>query len=171
MTEELDDKTTDFHMQEHSLLRNRVEEQIKAIHDLERYSVGGIVLVFAWLSTSHAQLGDAQYVWFLPPVFCGLAWYRAGALGKKLGRLAEYIQILEAHLLSESTRVVGWETFMAKERPTGEKASRKIFWACLFVLTLVFSVSSYCIHSGHHEGHIRGASAGVAESSMLLGSA
>ena len=154
MTEELDDKTTEFYMQEHSLLRNRVEEQIKAIHDLERYSVGGIVLVFAWLSTSHAQLGDAQYVWFLPPVFCGLAWYRAGALGKKLGRLAGYIQMLESHLLPESTHVCGWETFMAKEGPTGEKVSRTIFWTCLFVLTLVFSVSSYYIHSQHHEEHL-----------------
>ena len=154
MTEELDDKTTEFPMQEHSLLRNRVEEQIKAIHDLERYSVGGIVLIFAWLSTSHEQLGDAQYVWFLPPVFCGLAWYRAGALGKKLGRLAEYIQMLEAHLLSESTPVSGWETFMAREGPTGEKKSRTIFWTCLFVLTLAFSVSSYYIHSQHHEEQV-----------------
>ena len=64
MTEELNDKTTEFPMQEHSLLRNRVEEQIKAIHDLERYSVGGIVLVFAWLSTSHEQLGDANMFGF-----------------------------------------------------------------------------------------------------------
>ena len=153
MTEELDDKTIAFHMQEHSLLRNRVGEQIQAIHALERYALGGIVLIFAWLTTGHDNLGDAQFVWLLPIVLCGLAWYRAAALGNKLGRLAKYLQLLEAYLLP-STDVCGWETFMAKEGPTGEKKSRTIFWAFLLFLTVAFSITSYRVHSQHADHNL-----------------
>jgi len=146
-----------FHMQEHSLLRNRVGDQIQAIHALERYALGGIILLFAWLTTNHQHLGKVQIAWLLPPFLCLLAWYRAGALGRKLGRMAEYLQVLEAHLLSKSTHSGGWETFMAKKGPTGEKASRKTFWIASFSLAMLFAITSFVIHEGHHNEEEEGA--------------
>ena len=149
MSNETDNNVLKFHMQEHSLLRSRMDEQVQAIHSLERYTLAGMAILFSWLTVNHHDLGKGyQFVWFLPPVLCGLAWIRSVALGRRVGLLARYLQEVEAGLPKLSS-LCGWETYLHKNKPGTLRISRTLFWSALLTLTITFSIYSIFAHKQH----------------------
>ena len=136
-------------MQEHSLLRSRMDEQVQAIHSLERYTLMGMAILFSWITINHHNLGEGyQVVWFLTPVLCVLAWIRSVALGRRVGLLARYLQEVEAGLPKLSS-LCGWETYLQRNKPGTLRISRTLFWAVLLSLTMSFSTYSFFDHARH----------------------
>lgn len=150
MSSGTDNNAFNFHMQEHSLLRSRMDRQVQAIHSLERYSLAGIAILFSWLTANHHdfEFAGPQFVWFLPPVLCGLAWMRSVALGRRVGLLAKYLQEIEAGL-PKLKSLCGWETYLHRNKPGRLRLSRNLFWSVLLTLTIGFSIYSFRTHMNH----------------------
>lgn len=124
--------------EEYKVCKQQILENIKAMDQLEIYSVGAIAGVFVF-ALSQSDKNIVVLAVMLACLIALLGFLRFWALDSTIGVLNDYVQGLEKQI-----EKIGWTTFYREKRTTFMSWSRWIVWCVLLFLTFSFQLIVLC---------------------------
>ena len=117
-------------------LRSEVLGLVAEARQTEKLAVGASGAVYAWLSTHPESVTNFGVLpWYIPMLFAVLGSLRSWALGKQIGKIAEYLHKLESELGKNNSNGIGWEQYFSKERG-------HIYWSSVAFWAILLSVTA-----------------------------
>jgi hypothetical protein len=144
------DKNSELHtlllIEEYRLVRERIATLIKENFDLERYSVIGIGLIYAWLASLQTPSLLILPAWFFPPVLSILGMVRSDKLSRRVEQLAYYVKSIE-NIGYKNASPYGWENVLERLKKDGRTSSlsenRRLYWYILICFTFLSSIYGF----------------------------
>ena len=130
--------TTEYHLREHTALRNEIDELVREARTLERWALvaaGGVVV---WLYSNHdvSLPAGAYWVPFLLAAACAIRVFHYQI---NLRHAVAYSKKIEEHFCTVDA-VEGWNHFVDGARRNKYSIPSVIFWGLFIVLTALFAV-------------------------------
>ena len=95
-------------------LQKHIEEVVKELRTLERYSIGSTAIIWAWLGT-HKITNELYIVYWIPVILVFVLFIKSLALKDRYRQVAEYIERVENQIDPNGT--YGWQR--SSERKKG----------------------------------------------------
>lgn len=136
----------EFKKAEYESLRKEIADTLTEMRTLERYVVGVVGALIAWLATHRSDLGPplGHLAWWTPFFVFVLGAARLNAQKASMYVVAEYIRGREREGWKVAERYpdgLYWETYRA-DRDAGVTRSFYFVWGVLFIVTLAVGLLS-----------------------------
>jgi hypothetical protein len=133
-------------IEEYKLLRERIATLIKENFELERYSVIGTGLIYAWLASLQTPSFLVLPAWVFPPVLTILGMIRSEKLARRVEQLAFYVKSIEDTGYNNMPPY-GWENVLELAKKDGKTPSlsknRRLYWYILISFTVLSSIYGF----------------------------
>lgn len=139
----------EFRKAECESLRKEIGDTLGEIRALERYVLGAVGAIIAWLATHSKEIGlMTRLAWLLPLVIVMLGNIRLYALNKSMGIAATYISDREhgPKNIAPYPDKLNWEHYRYDES-AHLKLSYWIVWSVLAAVTLGVGILGLCQQS------------------------
>ena len=133
-------------IEEYKLLRDRIANVIKENFELERYSVIGTGLIYAWLASLQTPSFLVLPAWVFPPVLTVLGMIRSEKMSRRVEQLAYYVKSIE-DAGYKNMPPYGWENILELAKKDGKTPSlsenRRLYWKILIGFTVLSSIYGF----------------------------
>jgi hypothetical protein len=108
----------DIRVEEYRTLRVELDDTVKALRQVELYTIGSVAAVYAWLATHVDVLAPGTLPWWIPLGIAGFGLFKNRALISQLRSITEYIQNnLEPSIVVEGVHPLKWYEYLRDHYP------------------------------------------------------
>ncbi len=126
----------ELQIEEYRTLRAELDDIVKALRQIELYTVGAISAVYAWLATHNDVLEPGSLPWYLPVAIAFFGGLRNRALVQQMKRIDHYLQVeLEPSVRVEGRSPLRWYSLLRNNFPKGFIWYDSLFWGTILVMT------------------------------------
>lgn len=125
----------DFLIEEYKSRTQEIQDLMREARQLELYAGGAVAALYSWFAT--AELSN-EWAWYLPLIVPVLGLIRSWAFYERVRQIAEYVQKVESHILTDANTPQGWENWYTKIRKHSLTPSGVLFWMILIAVCLIF---------------------------------
>jgi hypothetical protein len=127
----------ELRIEEYRALRAELDDVVKALRQLEIYTIGSIAAVYAWLATHIDVLQPGTLPWWIPLGIAGFGLFKNRALLIQLRALNRYMQDeLEPSILVVGHRPLNWYAYLRYHYPKIFNWYDITLWGILIGITI-----------------------------------
>jgi|SRR5208283_714968 len=139
----------EIRLEEYLTLRAELDDQIKAMRQVEIYAVTGIAAVYAWLAAHVDVIRPGSLVWWLPTAIAAFCFLKNRAFLSAMKAITAYMLEIEKKIIVDGKRPLNWYHHLEQKgkRPRLFDLYDNIMWPGIVLLTLVGPiVARYVLH-------------------------
>jgi hypothetical protein len=140
----------EIRLEEYQTLRAELDDQVKAMRQVEIYAVTGIAAVYAWLAVHIDLFRPGSLAWWLPTGIAAFGFLKNRAFLSAMRAITAYMLEIEKTIVVEGTRPLNWYHHLQKKgkRTRLFDLYDAMMWPGILVLTLIGPVVARSL--SHH---------------------
>jgi len=140
----------EIRLEEYLTLRAELDDQVKAMRQVEIYAVTGIAAVYAWLAVHVDLFRPGSLAWWLPTGIAAFGFLKNRAFLSAMKAITAYMLEIEKTIVVEGARPLNWYHHLEKKgkRTRLFDLYDAVMWPGILVLTLVGPVVARSL--SHH---------------------
>jgi hypothetical protein len=116
-----------FRLEEYKTLRAELDDQIKAMRQVEMYTVGAMTAVYAWLAANMRVVAPGSFPWWLPAPVVAFGFLKNRAFLGAIRRIAGQMYRIEEGLVVNGVHPLTWYHHITPPEKRQHRSQPRVF--------------------------------------------